>query len=325
MTLARASPIGIRDAVAEVDLRGVVRDEVDLLLAQERLEVRRRDVGLDEPGLVGETFLAPRREVVHDDDTVAVGEVPFRHVRADEAGPARHEDVHRMRSFKLLGMIADPRRLRTPACRSIRGRSVSSSRPRASFAGTPCRVARDLLGAWIARRWRGRWYGARIVETEAYLGPKDRAAHSWNGRRTPRVEPMYADGGHLYVFLVYGMHHCANVVTRREGVAEAVLLRAAEGPGRRRRRGCSPDPASSAPRSGSRSGTAASICSTGSVRIFVPVRRGRRRVAVSARVGIDYAGEARHWPLRFYDGDSRGGFEARVRRGGPRGRPLVRK
>ena len=91
-------------------------------------------------------------------------------------------------------------------------------------------VARSLVGAWIARRWRGRWYGARIVETEAYLGAGDRAAHSWAGRRTPRVEPMYADGGHLYVFLVYGMHYCANVVTRREGVAEAVLLRAADGP-----------------------------------------------------------------------------------------------
>ena len=91
-------------------------------------------------------------------------------------------------------------------------------------------MARDLLGAWIARRWRGRWYGGRIVETEAYLGPADAAAHSWGGRRTARVEPMYMDGGHLYVFLVYGMHHCANVVTRREGDAQAVLLRAAEGP-----------------------------------------------------------------------------------------------
>ena len=101
---------------------------------------------------------------------------------------------------------------------------------RAFFRRDTVRVARDLVGAWISRRWRGRWYGARIVETEAYLGPKDRAAHSWGGRRTPRIEPMYADGGHLYVFLVYGMHHCANVVTRREGVAEAVLLRAAEGP-----------------------------------------------------------------------------------------------
>src|SRR5512134_1677454 len=101
---------------------------------------------------------------------------------------------------------------------------------RAFFRRNTVRVARDLVGAWIARRWRSRWYGARIVETEAYLGPKDRAAHSWNGRRTRRVEPMYADGGHLYVFLVYGMHHCANVVTRGAGDPQAVLLRAAEGP-----------------------------------------------------------------------------------------------
>ncbi len=101
---------------------------------------------------------------------------------------------------------------------------------RADFRRGTVTVARSLVGAWIARRSRGRWYGARIVETEAYLGAGDRAAHSWAGRRTPRVEPMYADGGHLYVFLVYGMHDCANVVTRREGVAEAVLLRAADGP-----------------------------------------------------------------------------------------------
>ena len=61
-------------------------------------------------------------------------------------------------------------------------------------------VARDLIGAWFARRYRGAWYGGRIVETEAYIGPGDAAAHSWKGRRTPRVEPMYGDGGLLYVF-----------------------------------------------------------------------------------------------------------------------------
>ena len=71
----------------------------------------------------------------------------------------------------------------------------------------------------IARRWRGRWYGARIVETEAYLGVEDRRPTPGAAGARPRVEPMYADGGHLYVFLVYGMHHCANVVTRRAGVA----------------------------------------------------------------------------------------------------------
>src|SRR5271154_3118857 len=90
--------------------------------------------------------------------------------------------------------------------------SLSLAQPGRAFYRRPTAgVARALVGAWIARRWRGRWFGGRIVETEAYLGAADRASHSWNGRRTARVEPMYADGGHLYVFLVYGMHCCANV------------------------------------------------------------------------------------------------------------------
>ena len=174
---------------------------------------------------------------------------------------------------------------------------------RTFFRRDTVRVARDLVGAWIARRWRGRWYGGRIVETEAYLGPKDRAAHSWNGRRTPRVEPMYADGGTLYVFLVYGMYRCANVVTRREGVAEAVLLRAAEGP---------PD----APRLLAGPGklcaglgittvdSGRDMVGESPVRIFVPRRRIRRRLLVTPRIGIDYAGEAKDWPLRFYEAES---------------------
>ncbi|MEO8431907.1 MAG: DNA-3-methyladenine glycosylase [Acidobacteriota bacterium] len=166
-------------------------------------------------------------------------------------------------------------------------------------------VAKDLLGAWIARRHAGSWYGARLVETEAYLGIEDAAAHSWNGRRTARVEPMYADGGTLYVFLVYGMHHCANVVTRREGIAQAVLLRAAEAP-----RPDAPPRLLSGPGKlcgGLRitvSDTGRDLAGEGSIRIFRRPRARRPRIGVSPRIGVDYAGEAASWPLRFFDADS---------------------
>jgi len=163
-------------------------------------------------------------------------------------------------------------------------------------------VARSLVGAYLARRHRGRWYGARIVETEAYLGARDRAAHSWGGRRTPRVEPMYSDGGHLYVFLVYGMHHCANVVTRREGVPEAVLLRAAEGPEGAPRLAAGPGKLCSALGITTRDNGLDLLADA--IRIFLPGRRTHRRLGVTPRIGIDYAGAARDWPLRFYDKDS---------------------
>ena len=175
--------------------------------------------------------------------------------------------------------------------------------PRAFFRRRTVAVARDLVGAWIARRYRGRWYGARIVETEAYLGARDRAAHSWNSRRTARVEPMYADGGHLYVFFVYGMHHCANVVTRKAGEPQAVLLRAAEGPADAVRLLAGPARLCKALGiTASMSGL--DLLSGGPVRVFRQRRKGRPRIGVSPRIGVDYAGEAAGWPLRFFDADS---------------------
>jgi DNA-3-methyladenine glycosylase len=176
--------------------------------------------------------------------------------------------------------------------------------PRSFYRRDTTAIARDLIGSSLARRWRGRWYGVRIVETEAYLGPGDAAAHSFGGRRTPRVEPMYADGGHLYVFLVYGMHHCANVVTGRAGDAQAVLLRAAEGPPGTSARLLSGPGKLAAGLGITTAASGRDLVGDGTLRLFRRPRGRRPRIGVSPRIGVDYAGEASEWPLRFFDLDS---------------------
>jgi DNA-3-methyladenine glycosylase len=100
------------------------------------------------------------------------------------------------------------------------------------FARDTVSVARDLLGKVLVRDNGGVPMWGRLVEVEAYLGPDDQAAHSFNGHRSPRNEVMFGRAGHAYVYFTYGMHHCLNFVTREEGVPQAVLARALEpGPG----------------------------------------------------------------------------------------------
>lgn len=92
----------------------------------------------------------------------------------------------------------------------------------------PVTVAKRLLGQQLVRVVDGSRLAGIIVEVEAYLGAKDRAAHTWNGRRTSRVESMYLPGGHAYVYFTYGNHHCLNVVCGKKDEGVAVLIRAIE-------------------------------------------------------------------------------------------------
>lgn len=174
-------------------------------------------------------------------------------------------------------------------------------------------VARDLLGRLIVRTLDdGTRLVARIVETEAYLGAPDRASHAWNNRRTARNASLYLPGGHWYVYFIYGMHHCLNVVSGRTGVGGAALIRAVEiVEGReaaQRLRGLD-----GVARPGQIAGGPGRLCRALAIdRAFdgrsvreanLWLARGeavsQAEVAVGPRIGVAYAGEAARWPLRF--------------------------
>ncbi|MDO5040121.1 DNA-3-methyladenine glycosylase [Clostridium sp.] len=89
-------------------------------------------------------------------------------------------------------------------------------------------LAKDLLGKILVREVDGKIIKSRIVETEAYIGNGDKACHAYNGRRTKRTEVLYSEGGIAYIYLIYGMYNCLNVVTGIKEEAEAVLIRALE-------------------------------------------------------------------------------------------------
>lgn len=174
--------------------------------------------------------------------------------------------------------------------------------PQKFFARETIVVARELLGKRLVRRLEnGRRLAGRIVEVEAYLGVEDPAAHTYGGRRTPRNESMYGEAGYTYVYFVYGIHHCMNVVTQSRDIPEAVLLRALEplegfesfsqlnGPGKL----CSKMQIT-------REFNATALFEPRSP-LFIEddISIAEEDIAVGRRVGIDYAGDAIHWPLRF--------------------------
>lgn len=173
--------------------------------------------------------------------------------------------------------------------------------PRAFFARDTRRVARELLGQVLVHLDGGVRRSLRIVETEAYHGPGDRASHARFGR-TRRSAVMFGPPGHAYVYLIYGTAHCLNAVTGREGFPAAVLLRAGEplenclhpprGPGNLCRA------------LGVRRETHDGLDLCGEV-LFLERGPGRRGpVLASPRVNVHYAGPWSEKPWRFTLADS---------------------
>src|SRR3989344_1000157 len=90
-------------------------------------------------------------------------------------------------------------------------------------------VAHSLLGKYLVRRVNGKTKAYKITETEAYVGPHDKASHAHRGK-TKRNEVMFGPPGHWYVYFTYGMHYMLNIVTGRDGYPSAVLIRGIIGP-----------------------------------------------------------------------------------------------
>ena len=89
-------------------------------------------------------------------------------------------------------------------------------------------VAKNILGKFLIRKYDNYQVVTKIVETEGYMGIKDKAAHVYNEKKTDRTKPLYLEGGHIYVYLIYGMYHCLNLSANVENIPECVLIRAIE-------------------------------------------------------------------------------------------------
>jgi len=205
-------------------------------------------------------------------------------------------------SSAASGVAADPADAPRPPLAFIEDRGW--------FDRSAAEVAPDLLGAILVHDSALGRIAGRIVEVEAYLGPEDLAAHSSHGR-TPRNGVMFGPPGHLYVYLVYGIHHCCNVVCGPAGKPEAVLLRAAaltEGEQlARARRGAvasnrlASGPGNLAAAFGIDRGLDGADLLAGPIRIAAGPRAGS--VIRTPRIGVGYAREWAAQPFRYLIAD----------------------
>lgn len=187
----------------------------------------------------------------------------------------------------------------TLCCRTLSMPIRQSALPRDFYLQDTISVAQQLLGHYLVFEHEGQTRYGRIVETEAYLGSHDLAAHSCRGV-TPRTQIMFGPGGFAYVYLIYGMHHCFNIVTGPEGQGSAVLLRALEplgdlgtntaGPGRL----CKAMGITREHNGYDMCDSALYVCHPDG-----PLLRPDERMVSAPRIGVDYAGEWALKPLRF--------------------------
>ena len=179
-------------------------------------------------------------------------------------------------------------------------------------------VASNLLGKYLITNFYGQLTAGKIVETEAYRAPDDRACHAFGNRRTARTKVMFLEGGRAYVYLCYGIHHLFNVVTGPEGMAHAVLVRAVQpadnveamlarrGMFRLERKLTAGPGALSQALGLSTQHSGLSLLDPASP-IWLEDRGEvvlEKNILASPRVGVGFAGECAAWPWRFRIADS---------------------
>ena len=171
------------------------------------------------------------------------------------------------------------------------------------------KISRELLGKVLVTSLGGTTTSGIIVETEAYSW-QEKGSHAFGSKLTPRTSAMFREGGHTYVYLCYGMHHLFNIVTNREGVAEAVLVRALEPlggiPEMMRRRGekvklnhLTSGPGKLTKSMGIDRSFNGKLLSDGEIWIEDRKNVPASQVEAGRRIGIDYAGEDALLPWRF--------------------------
>lgn len=173
--------------------------------------------------------------------------------------------------------------------------------PLSWFQRETSEVARELVGCTLCvRQESGEIRRCIITETEAYLGCRDKACHTYNQRKTQRTEVMYEAGGTLYVYLIYGLYEMLNIITQTEGVPEGVMLRAGyfEEASTRQEFKLMAGPGKLTRQMGIHRGYKGKRLELESG-VWIEAKTEHPEIVQTPRIGIDYAEEAKDWLERY--------------------------